>query len=579
MPPQQTYTMTLCGLRKAIAEAGDIPPAKKAELRSAIATFAKACGQDPSSIIADPPSIRAAIASASPQLAGLSKRSWANTLWRLSKAMAVMGINVHRRRQFKVGPEWQVVLAQLDAAARHDLRRFFGWCTVMDVGPQEVEADTFRSYQAYLAQYSFLSDPREKWHVARRAWNRTLAASGGAYPAIPSDAPPGWRALPWDALPASLLAEIAKYRAHKLGNDPFADKHAKCESLLAASSKPLKPITVDNYLSSLRQFASRLIENGAPGAQFSSLAAFVEIETIKRGLRIQLGDRDLDEARPGLHATMTAILSIAGFLGVEGDHLEELKHLAKKVRHSPIGMCARNKARLTPFTNPEAMRRFVTLPLEIAKRLEGVKSPTWRDAHTMQMSVLLELLLHVPLRVKNAAALRLDRHFQLPVGGKPGPWRLSISKGEVKNDKAIDVEFSLESSAFLARYVSVFRPVLFEGESAALFVSHNGQQKGSAAVSKQFSKFIRRELGLKVNIHLLRHLMAFAYLDARPGDYEGARQLLGHKQVETTIKFYAGMEDATAFRRLDRLIDRLRSGALPHQSWEEEAIDDLEDVL
>jgi hypothetical protein len=61
-----------------------------------------------------------------------------------------------------------------------------------------------------------------------------------------------------------------------------------------------------------------------------------------------------------------------------------------------------------------------------------------------------------------------------------------------------------------------------------------------------------------VNIHLMRHLIAFAFLDANPGDYEGARQLLGHKQIMTTISFYAGMESAAAFKRLDKLVDHLR---------------------
>jgi site-specific recombinase XerC len=113
-------------------------------------------------------------------------------------------------------------------------------------------------------------------------------------------------------------------------------------------------------------------------------------------------------------------------------------------------------------------------------------------------------------------------------------------KAEVKNDKAIDAEFSVKTSAFFVRYVAVFRPVLGTGESTALFLSQNGQQKGPSALGKQFRKFIRRELGLTVNIHLMRHLAAFAFLDAKPGDYEGVRQLLGHKQITTKSTSIAG---------------------------------------
>ena len=71
----------------------------------------------------------------------------------------------------------------------------------------------------------------------------------------------------------------------------------------------------------------------------------------------------------------------------------------------------------------------------------------------------------------------------------------------------------------------------------------------------------------------MRHLMAFAFLEANPGDYEGARQLLGHKQITTTINFYAGAESAAAFRRLDRLVDHMRDVVLNEETGEPEAFE------
>ena len=351
--------------------------------------------------------------------------------------------------------------------------------------------------------------------------------------------------------------EFQNWRAHMLNSDPFAS--AKLEHSFVEPRKALKEVTARGYIAALRQSASRLIEAGdAPITQFAFLQAFVDLETVRKGLRRILGDRNFDDARPAMHAFMTATLNLAAYLNVKEDDLDELKFLAKKVRHRPTGMCERNKTRLQPFKDKEVLRRLIRLPLDAAKRLQDVKSPTIVEARLMQMAVLLELLLHVPMRVKNAASLALDKHFQLPAGGKPGKWRVSVAKGEVKNEKAIDAELSVETSALFERYVSVFRPALSSGQSTALFVSQGGQQKGPSALSKQFRKFIGRELGLAVHIHLMRHLMAFAYLEANPGDYEGARQLLRHKQITTTIKFYAGAESAAAFRRLDKLVDRMR---------------------
>lgn len=317
-------------------------------------------------------------------------------------------------------------------------------------------------------------------------------------------------------------------------------------------------MTVHNYIASLRQCASRLIEAGMPIEQFASLEPFVDPKIVKAGLKCLKGERKLDDARPALHALMTATLSLARYLKVKGDQLAELKRLAKLVRNHPTGMCERNKERLQPFKDPEVMRRLMRLPGEVAKRFKDATSPTVAQAQEMQLAVLLELLCHLPMRVKNAASLDLKKHFQRPVGGKSGKWRVHIPKGEVKNEKAIDGELGITTSELISRYETVFRPMLCDGQSTALFVSQNGQQKGPSALGKQFRKFIRRELGLTVNIHLMRHLIAFAFLDANPGDYEGARQLLGHKQIMTTISFYAGMESAAAFKRLDKLVDHLR---------------------
>ena len=536
-----------------------MPQETRTELCSAITRLGKIAGVTLSDTPADGPTLRALFASASWQLADLSKGSWANIKSRVTKAARLVGVNIHRRRQFRPSPDWATLIANCGADARHGLTRFAGWCTTQGIAPNQVNAETFDKYLDYFVQYSTVANPRERWHVARRAWNRYIADVDANFPHIPNNEPDGWRGLPLSEFPESLRVGFENWRAHMLNSDPFANAKSEDSFKLVEPRKALKEVTAHGYIASLRQSASRLIEAGdAPVTQFASLQAFVDLDTVKTGLRRLLGDRNFDDARPAMHALMTATLNLAAYLNVKEDHLDELKLLAKKVRHRPTGMCERNKTRLQPFKDKEVLRRLIRLPLDVAKRLQDVKSPTIAEARLMQMAVLLELLLHVPMRVKNAASLALDKHFQLPAGGKPGKWRVSVAKGEVKNDKAIDAELSVETSALFERYVSVFRPALCSGQSTALFVSQGGQQKGPSALSKQFRKFIGRELGLTVNIHLMRHLMAFAYLEANPGDYEGARQLLGHKQITTTINFYAGAESAAAFRRLDKLVDRMR---------------------
>ena len=71
---------------------------------------------------------------------------------------------------------------------------------------------------------------------------------------------------------------------------------------------------------------------------------------------------------------------------------------------------------------------------------------------------------------------------------------------------------------------------------------------------------VYKELGLRVNPHLFRHLCAFLFLKAHPGHYESVRQLLGHKNIQTTTNFYAGFETDEAMHRFNKVIDGFREG-------------------
>jgi hypothetical protein len=44
------------------------------------------------------------------------------------------------------------------------------------------------------------------------------------------------------------------------------------------------------------------------------------------------------------------------------------------------------------------------------------------------------------------------------------------------------------------------------------------------------------------------------FLEAHPGCYEDVRRLLGHKSLQTTINFYAGLEGAAAVKRYHNVI-------------------------
>jgi hypothetical protein len=231
----------------------------------------------------------------------------------------------------------------MDRRDRDDLRRFAGWCSTLDIRPDAVDQAVFERYRAELEAHSIQMNPRERWHRARRAWNRTLAAAPSSCTTIDNVAPAGRRSLPWSAFPPRLVAELEAYKADVTASNLFdLDRR-----------KPIKPVTVQGYVSNFRLYVSDLVKDGVKVTELGSLAACIELKRVKRGLKLLLGDRDLDErTTPGLSALMVAILSIAHHVGVGETDLEKLRALHKKVRHVPDGMSERNERRLAQLDEP-----------------------------------------------------------------------------------------------------------------------------------------------------------------------------------------------------------------------------------
>jgi integrase len=91
-----------------------------------------------------------------------------------------------------------------------------------------------------------------------------------------------------------------------------------------------------------------------------------------------------------------------------------------------------------------------------------------------------------------------------------------------------------------------------------------GRKEGGRAdltVRYRIAKVTERELGVRLTPHQFRHLAGKILLDARPGGHELVRALLGHKKIETTIRFYASLEQETAVRHYDEVMTALAATA------------------
>ena len=130
-------------------------------------------------------------------------------------------------------------------------------------------------------------------------------------------------------------------------------------------------------------------------------------------------------------------------------------------------------------------------------------------------------------------------------------YAIRIEGREVKNDKSIDVDLGPHASEILTAYLKEFRHAIADEPGTALFPQQGGNARDPGNFSREITKRIYRETGLRVHSHLFRHLAANLYLDRFPGDYETVRRLLGHKKLDTTMKFYARLSNKAAFKVYD----------------------------
>ena len=58
------------------------------------------------------------------------------------------------------------------------------------------------------------------------------------------------------------------------------------------------------------------------------------------------------------------------------------------------------------------------------------------------------------------------------------------------------------------------------------------------------------------DVHQFRHAAAAIYLKHHPGEYEIVRQLLGHRNIQTTMNYYVGLDMIQASELFSEIIKK-----------------------
>jgi integrase len=108
-------------------------------------------------------------------------------------------------------------------------------------------------------------------------------------------------------------------------------------------------------------------------------------------------------------------------------------------------------------------------------------------------------------------------------------------------------------------YIREFQPLLGAANNPHLFPARTGGgHKSQKTLSQQLQETLFERLGFKMTPHQFRHLSAWLYLRTHAGDFVTVQKLLGHKNIKTTMNFYANLNTEMAGRRYDEIVADLR---------------------
>jgi integrase len=399
-----------------------------------------------------------------------------------------------------------------------------------------------------LKEETLLRDPEATWRDIVWAWNRCREeVPGWPQVAFAFTSRRNTYSLPWASFPPSLKADVDGYLNRLAGSDLTED----------LPFRPVRPATRHLRERQLRTFASAVVHRGSDPATIRGLADLVALDAYQEGLRFFLERRD-GKSSAGILELACSLKSVAKYwVKVDTATLDSMSKIVRRLSVKHRGMTAKNRDRLRPLEDPEIRYALVNLPPKLMRMAESGKLRPRRAALLAQTAVALEILLMAPIRIRNLINLDLDRHLVRPARIR-GALHIVIPGEEVKNSAELDYPLPEESSALIARYIEHHRPVIASGDNRALFPGPGGGAKSEHTLAGQITKTVFRFVGIKVHVHLFRHVAAKLHLDQHPGEYAVVARALGNRSIDVTAAHYTGLETTAAVRHFDKTILSLR---------------------
>lgn len=528
------------------------------DMVSAVNILAKLQQLPPSSIPIDIFELRKFLEVVQPRRFKMSAQRQSSIRSLVVKALIHAGVDIEPLRlNAKLSPLWADLTGKLPSINdRNALTRFSQWCSLRRIEPTDVDDRVVAAYREAITHRSFVKNAERTVQVLTHKWNRC------------ADSVVGWPQtkitvvrrqeillLPEETFPDSFADDLNAWCHRLAGTDPLDEQEFR----------PLRPVSVAWHRKHILRSASALVRQGVDPSAVVDLAELVKIENAKLILRWFLARNEDNQPSVQTHHLSGILLSIARhWTKLDGEPLRKLEAVCSRCRVKSVGMTKKNRDTVRLFDDERLVRDLLALPNRLMRRALGKRELSKPDAYSAALAVAIAILLNAPIRIENLVNVDLEKNIIRRGEERSARVSLYFPAHTVKNDLEIELPLAPETVRLIDTYLKTAWPVMAEAGCRDLFPGQSGTKRNKVGLGMAISRTTERELGVRISAHQFRHVTGYLYLKACPGDYETVRVLLGHKALQTTVHFYAGMEISAAAKRYDEVVlskRRRRRGA------------------
>ena len=537
----------------AIASAADLPARTRSHWLCSLRQIAKALDKPMEIIPARLMATRFAVGRLHHERVGTNAKTLANHKSNVRAALLWFGNEKNvPRRGMPLTADWHHLRQQLsDRRPRSVLSSLMRYCSARRIAPAAVDEAVIDGYMRYRAETTALASDAAARRAIVRAWNGGVDNIEGwpshrlVEPAVKAKEGPAW-----DDFPERLRSDVEAY----LRGLTRIRRGASGKRI-----RPCKPSTIRRCRAELVAAARMAVREGVPVASLTSIADLLHPDVAERVIDAYW---KADGAEPRIYTIDLGwkFLSIARQTGcLDEAALERLDDMRASLEfYRRGGLTEKNLAVIRQVLSGDVWREVVKLPaaLMAQARLLREQAPV-KAAVTAQLAVAIGILIFAPVRLGNLVQIRLDQNLIKP-GGFNAPYMLVFPDYDVKNRVNLEFPFDEELTALIDEYVRQFRSTLLRGSNELwLFPGESGGCKDAKTFSGQISERVEKATGLCITVHQFRHAAAAMWLKHNPGDYETVRRMLGHRNIQTTINFYCGLETMQANMMFGELMRKL----------------------